>query len=146
MKLNILVQFIRKIISIIKCNEYEKLIKFCVFFFVKSNIYRIKSNIMFINIFRLKTLITTEEEYYMTVLNKALELIENEFGVDSTQSEKTNGIIQFSREEIKNDIIDFEKKEFLSNKFVSNKNTILNPTGMSSIIYVLIINYFLISD
>jgi hypothetical protein len=129
LKLEIIIRFYRKIIQLINSSEYNLLVKFTVYILIKINTSRLKSNIIFIKIFKLKSLISSEGEYYLSIILKAIELIENEFGISTNKSENTNSLIQFKKEEIEEFLIEFDKHEFLERRFLSTKQSILNASS-----------------
>ena len=125
-KLNSIVSFYR-----ILFDEYGmnigNLVKYSVYFILKINCSRLRSNYQFIKMFRLKILISNEEDLCLTILGKAIELIENEFGLKSRKTDKTNNLINLKDPEIL--INEMDKKEMLDKKFLSSKTKILSPIG-----------------
>lgn len=129
LKLEVLSRFYRIVIENLDSDDYCLLVKFTAYFLLKTNIYRFKSDMIFIKIFKLKALMKPEEEYYLSIVLKAIELIENEFGTNTNKSENTNNIVQFKKEDIEEYLIEFEKKEFLGKRFLSTKHSVLNENS-----------------
>lgn len=83
---------------------------------------------LFLNIFRIKNLITSEEDYYLSVIKRSIDTIEAEFSFE-TKEGKT-GLIQLNIEEIEENLIEYRKKDMLNKRFINlNKDIFLNPVS-----------------
>jgi hypothetical protein len=109
--------------------DYELLVKMTVLFLIKNNISRFRSNLIFIKLFKLKNFINSEEEFFLSILYKSIDLLDNEFGLFSKKTDDTNTIVKLNKEDVLEYILEFNKKEFLDKKFYQTKFSVLNPNG-----------------
>ena len=71
------------VISTMVCNNTKKAVgadevfPLIVFAIIKGNIRKLKSNLNYIELFRHKTRLESEEEYYVTTLTSVVQFIEN---------------------------------------------------------------------
>lgn len=105
-KLNVLVNFCNYICSKYKITDKIPLVKFTVYALLKSNIHKLKGNLRFIALFRHKTIINSEEDYYLSIFFQAIEFIEK------LESSK----LKIDKNEFINQLDAFNKKELLNSK------------------------------
>lgn len=99
----VILNFINHISTKYKIIEKTQLIKLAVYAILKSNVNSFKENLKFIQLFRHKTIITSEEDYYLSIMNQSVEFIEN----------MNSNLLKINRNEFLEKCEDFEKKEVL---------------------------------
>ncbi len=92
---------------------------------MKSNLSSFKENLLFISLFRHKTIITCEEDYFLSIMNQAVNFIEN-LGPNS---------LKITRNEFYAKCEDYDKKEVLKSK----TGNLIYSTMIENIIF----NFFL---
>ncbi len=118
-KISVIVNFINYVSAKYKLTEQNQTVKFAVFALLKSNIPSFKENLLFISLFRHKTIITCEEDYFLSIMNQAVLFIEN-IGPTS---------LKINTKEFYLKCEDFDKKEILNSKTGIKK--LIKPTKES---------------
>ena len=75
-KLNVITNFFNYLISKYKITEKSLLVRLIVFTIIKMNLPNLKTQLKFIGIFRHKTIISSDEDYYLSIIFCSIELIE----------------------------------------------------------------------
>lgn len=104
-KMNYLTNISRIVLSY--CGN-EKLIQGLMYAMIMSNANSLKTHIRFVSLFRNKTLFTSEEEYYLYYIYKAIE------GIESLNVNMKN-YVNLSQEKFKELSDNYEKKELFDN-------------------------------
>jgi hypothetical protein len=102
-KLNVIVNFCNYICSKYKLTDKTVIIKFIVFCVLKSNITNLKANVKFIGLFRHKTCINSEEDFFLSLLFQSIEFIER----------MNSQHLKIKKSEFNDHCDEFEKKELL---------------------------------
>ena len=116
-KITSIVNFLNYIVSKFKLTENSYILKFAVFAILKSNIPNIKENLKFISLFRHKTIISSEEDYFLSIMTQVLEYIEK----------MSFSTLKINKSEFIEKCEDFEKKEILTNN-TKSKYSIYIPS------------------
>lgn len=104
-KMQYITQISRFIIS--HCKE-SNLVKGLIFTILKSKVKSIKTHLRYISLFRTKSLITNEEEFYLYNMFKAFEAVEN-------LSVNMKAYINMSQEKFKELCDNYDKKDIFDN-------------------------------
>lgn len=113
----------------LKTDSFETLVKFTIYYLIKTRVTQVRSNVLFIKLFRIKTLISSVEDYYLSILAKSIELLEQDFGLSSNRSENANKLIHINKEDTEEMLVEFSKKELLATKFNKFNKGVLNPVS-----------------
>ena len=109
-KMNHITNICRYVLS--NCGS-EKFIPGLMYVMIMSNTDSLKTHIRFVSLFRNKTLFTSEEEYYLYYLYKAIETIES-------LNVNMKSYVNLSQEKFKELSDNYEKKELFDNLTYSN--------------------------
>lgn len=109
-KMNHITNICRYVLS--NCGS-EKFIPGLMYVMIMSNTDSLKTHIRFVSLFRNKTLFTSEEEYYLYYLYKAIETIES-------LNVNMKSYVNLSQEKFKELSDNYEKKELFENLTYSN--------------------------
>lgn len=104
-KLNIICNLCNYICTKYKLTDKTIIIKFIIYSILKANISNLKGNLKFIALLRHRTTITSEEDYYLSLMFQALEYIE--------KINYTN--LKIRKSEFIENCEEFDKKEILKN-------------------------------
>jgi hypothetical protein len=111
-KANVIVNFCNYICSKYKLTDKANIIKFIVFCILKSNITNLKAHVKFIGLFRHKTSINSEEDYFLSLVFQSIEFIER----------MNSSHLKIKKSEFNELCDEFEKKELLrTNKSLKSK-------------------------
>lgn len=106
-KLNVVVNFCNYICWKYKLTGKVSILKIIVFSILKANVTNLKGNLRFIALFRHKTVINSEEDYFLSILFQAVEFIER---LHSNLSH-----LKINKEEFAQFCDEFDKNELLKN-------------------------------
>lgn len=104
--------------KVVGADEVFPLIVYAV---LKGNIRKLKSNLSFIELFRHKTRLESEEEYYVTTLTSVVQFVENITSKAIRMDELNfNNLINKEKKRI-----NIDKDKEISNIFLKSKNFII---------------------
>lgn len=108
--LNLCYYLISKYKLLSGAKEREILLRLIIFTILKSGVLNLKAQIRYTSLFRNKSVISSDEDFYLSLFSEAIEFIER----------ITHSQLNISKIDYNSYIDDYEKKELLKN---TNKST-----------------------